>query len=151
MTHLAFVRGIAMDTPPGREATAVTGPACVLDSGVPWMRTGEELDREWARLRPQMALVYAKVAAWSDDSSFTPGERHAMGVYAAAVWTLGVTTEIPMGGSESPVTGQSIRRQLAEAEALMVSRRPEWEFGLGIVQWLLWITSGSEEPMSYFR
>jgi hypothetical protein len=49
------------------------------------------------------------------------------------------------------VTGRAIRWQLAAAKDLMVSRREGWELALGVVQWLLWITSGSEKSLRYFR
>jgi hypothetical protein len=95
--------------------------------------------------------IYAKVDTAPETASFTPGERHAMGAYLSALWTLGGTPEVPLGGAESPVTGQAIRWQLAAAEELMVSRREGREFALGVVQWLLWITSGSEQPLRYFQ
>jgi hypothetical protein len=98
-----------------------------------------------------MEQVFANPAIYTDNVSFVRGERHAMGVYAAALWTLSGTAEVPMGGSESPVTGPAVRQQLAEAEDLMVSRLEGWEFALGIVQWLLWITGGSERAPTYFR
>lgn len=151
MGRVVISREIGDVTPPAEGASAVAGRVCVLDTGVPWLRTGVELEREWARLGPIVEPIFAKVAAAPDGASFTPGERHAMGAYMSALWTLGGTAEVPLGGVESPVTGRAIRWQLSEAERLMVSRCEGWEFALGVVQWLLWITSGSEKPLRYFR
>ena len=151
MGRVVISREIGDVTPPPEGVSAVAGRVCVLDAGVPWLRTGVELEREWARLRPVVEPIFARVDAAPDAASFAPGERHAMGAYMSALWTLGGTAEVPLGGVESPVTGRAIRWQLAAAEDLMVSRCEGWEFALGVVQWLLWITSGSEKPLSYFR
>lgn len=151
MGQVVISREIGDVTPPPEGASAMAGRVCVLDTGVPWLRTGAELEREWARLRPVVEPIYAKVNAAPETASFTPGERHAMGAYLSALWTLGGSAEVPLGGAESPVTGRAIRWQLSAAEELMVSRREGWEFALGVTQWLLWITSGSEKPLRYFR
>jgi hypothetical protein len=102
MGRVVISREIGDATPPPESASAVAGRVCVLDSGVPWLRTGVELERGWARLRPIVKPIFAKVDAAPADASFTPGERHAMGAYVSALWTLGGTAEVPW-------VGQSLR------------------------------------------
>jgi hypothetical protein len=151
MGQVVISKEIGDGTPVAEGTSAVAGRVCFLDTGVPWLRTGAELEREWKRLRPVIEPVFTKVRIAPDTASFTSGERHTMGSYATAMWTLGGTTEVPLGRAESPVTGRAIRQQLATAHDTVESRCEGWEFALGVMQWLLWITSGSEKPPNYFR
>src|SRR6266705_783788 len=75
------------------EVVANPGQIQVLDRGVPWIRTGEELDREWMRLWQRMSRVLE--ARQGEDLVDGP-QTALLGVFSAARWTLGRTPMSPM-------------------------------------------------------
>jgi hypothetical protein len=136
--------GEAWKTPGPGEIPAVPGIVRMLDAGVPWFRTGAELDVAWDRLWEAVTAVLTNGLP-NDYESLVGVERALFGVYNAARWSLLQVPTAPMGGEHTPVTGGSIRRQLLRAETHMVSRQEGWEYATGIVTWILWVTGARED------
>ena len=128
-----------------REAEVPAAPGVVgfLDTGVPWVRTMDELVREWRRLCAVIEEI--KAGPFGQGADAADGcEQHAFGARAAALWTLGADPRAPMSRTQLPVTGQAIRDELDAAEHVMISRQRGWEYATGTLFWLLWITGATE-------
>jgi hypothetical protein len=131
-----------------REAAVATvktvgGPACVLDAGVPWPRTPDDVAREWARLEARYARI--TVVGRRTMADLSSAERFVVGVRAAARWTRGEVEKSPVCLVGAPLTGQGVRDELDAAEALMEARGRHWEYATGVLHWLLWVTGASED------
>jgi hypothetical protein len=131
----------ASDREPGKRAAP--GVITVLDGGVPWVREQAELDFEWDRIT--RAAVSLLVDGQFVYERIDGGGLALLGVMAAARWSTGRIDTAPMTNQAETVTGASIRRQLALAEARMVARGEDWEHATGVVTWLLWVTGVRED------
>jgi hypothetical protein len=132
----------AWRTPGPHEVVAVPGVVRILDAGVPWLRSLEELDYDWTKIKTHI-LAIVNNGLPNDYDSLDGVERGLFGVYNAARWTLGVTTKAPASGRLIPVTGGSLRRELALAESRLIARSEGWEHATGVVTWIGWITGAS--------
>jgi hypothetical protein len=138
---------------PGVEWLAVPGVPAVLDGGVPWVRTGPELDREWARMM-------AAVAALGFGGERGPGVverqyaaldgagRAVLGVFSAARWSVGEVNRTPITERYAPVTGSSLTRELNTAERCSLLRVEGAAYATGVLAWLMWMT-GERDTVVY--
>lgn len=129
------------------ESIALPTGVGVLDAGVPWPRTPQELDREWGRVVELVAEMTSGPARRA--SELSPGERYVMGVRAAARWTLGDSSRTPTSGRELEMSGAQIRAELALAERVVDRRAAGWAYASGVLEWLLWVTGAREELPPY--
>ena len=127
------------------EIVAVPGKIGMLDLGVQWPRTAEELEREWQRLRQ-----HATAIPTGEDTSYQDlngGLRALIGVRATARWCLGKSPKSPMSARPALVTGANIRSEQNLAETIMTSRHGDWEHATGVAMWLLWVTGATDKPV----
>ncbi len=134
----------AWRTPGPHEIVAVPGVPRILDHGVPWIRTGPELDVAWDKVETAVAAVVNNGLP-NDYASLDGVERALFGTFNAARWTTLQIPTAPMGGGHMPVTGGSIRRQLDLATVEMVHKLDGWEYATGVAGWFGWITGVREE------
>ena len=125
----------------------VPGRICVLDGGVPWVRVKSELVREMDRLAAVMREILDGPAGRREDE-LDGAEQRVMGIWAAAEWTLGADDRSPMHRRHQLVSGQAIIDELAVAEPRMIDRAGGWQYALGVIDWLMWIT-GARETIAY--
>jgi hypothetical protein len=127
------------------EIVVVPGKVGVLDLGVQWFRTADELEQEWQRLRR-----YATLIPTGDDIGYqdlSGGLRALIGVRATARWCLGKSPKSPMSARPALVTGANIRSEQNLAETIMTSRHGNWEHATGVAMWLLWVTGATDKPV----
>lgn len=134
---------------PRPAVVAELGRRGVLDDGVPWPRELFELADEWERVCRVLGLTLAAAKAGRPAEDLQQRERRALGVDAAARWTLGLSPLAPLNGEPAWVTGAAIRRELAIADAVIPARAPGWEFATGVVGWLLWVTGAEDKMWDY--
>jgi hypothetical protein len=144
-TGISVTAGEAWQIPGPGEIVAVPGTIMTLDQGVPWIRTGEELDHEWNRLSRHATLLPARQDV--GDDGLTGGLKALLGVLGTARWCLGRDSMTPISDRRALVTGAAIKAELARAEAVMNSRQGSWEYATGVVMWLLWVTGAVEETI----
>lgn len=119
-------------------------PAPVVDSP----RSDEELAREWLLLQVLVGVMtdrperpFEDLAGW---------ELCALGVEAAALWTLGRTEVAP--ATRRAAVRASLREVATELEVATRSTNaggPAWEFACGVVAWLVWLLGGGGETVQY--
>jgi hypothetical protein len=126
------------NTPP------IGGPTVLLDTDVPWPRTPPEIEREWQRAATYVVDIDPE-QPWAE---LTGLERRSYGAWRTALWCRGQVDTSPVRGIAGPVTGQGIRDELVVAEAVMEGRGDGWEYALGALMWLLWVT-GASDHMPY--
>jgi hypothetical protein len=150
MERLMITADVGDGSPPEPGHSAVPGQIYRLDEGVPWLRVKAELDREWERLQRLLDVVGRPggPVAGHAMNDVPETEWWVLGADSAARWTLGLAAVPALGTGPEPVTGHVIREQLELADRLMESRHPKWGYAAGVLHWLLWITSATEE-MSY--
>lgn len=137
--------GEAWRTLAAGEIVAVPGQTGMLDLGVQWSRTTEELEHEWQRLRRHATVIPTAEAISYQD--LNGGLRALIGVRAAARWCLGKSSKSPMSARPALVTGANIRSEQNLAETIMTSRQGDWEHATGVAMWLLWVTGATDKPV----
>lgn len=125
------------------EILAVPGQTGMLDAGVPWFRSTEELDYEDNRLRRHGKLIPPD-ATYQD---LTGGQRALIGVRATARWCLGRTEKTPLSSVPALVTGANIKAELDLATAMMTEHTGAWEHATGVGMWLCWVTGATDKPV----
>ena len=121
----------------------VGGPSMVLDAGVPWPRTPDDVAREWARVEARYARLF--VSGGRSLSQLTSAEQFVVGVRVAARWTRAESARSPLRLANEPVSGQAVRDELAVAESLMEARGRHWALATGVLHWLLWVTGAMDD------
>jgi hypothetical protein len=147
LTGATIVSGVGDGAAPPPGVPPAPGHICVLDHEVPWVRVGDELFREVSRLNAVVDELLEGPGA-QDPNQLDGAERRALGVYAAAAWTLGEDDRAPMARAQILVSGHAIRDEIALADPRMRNRDPGWQYALGVLDWLFWIT-GATESLRY--
>jgi hypothetical protein len=126
------------------EILAVPGQVGMLDAGVPWFRSTEELDDEYERLRRHGRLLPTGDYTYKD---LTGGLRALIGVRATARWCLGKAEKTPLSSRPALVTGTNIRSEMELATEVMDGRTGAWEHATGVGMWLCWVTGATDKPV----
>jgi len=126
----------ANGTPPGE-----SGPPSAA-----WSRSAPEIEAALAALGVQLEQIAARPTLALAD--LRPGEHHALGVRAAALWTTGRTDVAPLTDRDGPADVEGAVEVMAIADDLLqADDTPESVAALaaGIRAWLLWLVGIEEE------
>lgn len=129
---------------PVRDTSTDGGPAAA-----PWARSPAEIDETYALLAVQMQQIAARPVRTVEQ--LNPGEHYALGVRAAARWTMDAVATAPLTDEELPPDVDSAATVLALAEYLMASEgTPDQVYALagGVKAWLVWLV-GAEDRMVF--
>lgn len=124
-------------------------PAGGVPAGSPWARSPREIDETYAVLYEQLKAI----AAGSDRTveELTPGEHYALGVRAAALWSMGRLAKAPLADEELAPDQGSAAMVMALAESLITAEdTPDQPFALasGVHAWLAWLV-GAHDRMRF--
>ena len=119
-----------------------------LDFGLnpdgPWARQPEQIRVELLTAVERLRQLRARPMSERMADAMV-SESFAVGVFAAARWTLGLMAERPMDGVVARVCDVEVNGQLRHARRVFDCEGAGWDMAYGVLAWLQWLTGGLDE------
>lgn len=110
--------------------------------GSPWVRSPQEIEDQVGILG---ALLYEMVSKGDREvDQLSYGERYAIGVRAAAQWTLGESEVSPLTAQTAAPSAGRVGSELDAASWLVANRGTGHEMAAGVRAWLAWMTGKTD-------